>query len=559
MSRPLVVIASGHMIDAPDRPCPRFPEGEVPRVAAAIARTFDEWGVDAGTTLISGGARGADIMAAEAALARGASVIVCLPLQVDDFIKASVRLPGDRSWVERFEAVAERSQVRPPHDLGGRADSEGVFALNNSRMIELANAMSSGSPHVLGVWDGRSGDGPGGTADVLARCGTGRHERIRVIDPTPRHYEPRQTSLGPKRLLALDGGGTRGMLTLGVLAGLESGLRAAGGDEQLVLSDVYDYIGGTGTGAVIATGLALGMPVEELERHYRKLARKVFSKRILPERLRSSYREAPTRKHLMALLGDGRTLGDPDFRSLLLVVLHNTSTDSPWLLSNCTGATYNLADRYAAFPSDRNLDFDLAAVVRGSTAAPLWYAPEDIEVGDHVVTFQDGGITPFSNPAFALFTVATLPEYGLGWATGVDRLLLTSVGAGCSAAEHPAPGGRDAQVNAKNLSSVVMNGAAFGQDLVCRTVGQCRTGPALDDEVGDRIGVPPVGGAGLFAYQRYDADLSLAALARRGIADAEHQRAVCALDGVDALDDLWSIGRAAGSDIDVEADFAGYL
>lgn len=559
MTRPNVLIASGHMIDAPDRPRPRFPPSEIPRVATAIGRTFDEWGVAAGTTLVCGGARGADILAAEAALVRDASVIVCLPLPLDEFIQASVALPGDRSWVDRFHAVLELSEARPPHDLGGRAHTEGVFELNNSRMIELANAMSSGAPHVLGVWDGHSGDGPGGTADVMRRCSSDRPERVRVIDPTPRRYEARQTALGPKRLLALDGGGIRGMLSLGILSELEAQLRAAGGDPSLVMSDFYDFIGGTGTGAIIAAGLALGMPVEELEDLYRRLARKTFRKRLLPWRLRPNARDAPMSKQLRAILGEERTLGDPDFRSLLLVVLQNTASGSPWPLGNCTEAKYNLADRYASFPSDRHLDFALADVVRGSTATPLYFAPQEIAVGDRTMTFQDGGITPFNNPAFMLFAMATLPEYGLEWSTGVDRLLLTSVGTGST--PHPALGVRDvlARSNTSDLPGVVMHGAAFGQDLMCRTVGVCRAGPALDGEIGDRVGAAPAGGTALFSYARYDADLGEEALTARGLDDEERRRALRALDRVDALDDLWEIGRRVGADVDVETDFTGFV
>ena len=561
MTPPAVVIASGHMIDTPDRARPRFTPGEVPRVAAAIGDIFDDWGVDASTTLVCGGARGADILAAEAALDRGASVIVCLPLPLEEFIGASVELPDDRSWVDRLHAVLERSDVRPPHDFGRRAGAEGVFTLNNSRMIELANAMASGAPHVLGVWDGRSGDGPGGTADVLGRCAPNNPDRVRIIDPTARRYESKQTSPGPKRLLALDGGGIRGMLSLGVLREIEAKLRSSAGDRSLVLSDYFDYVGGTSTGAIIATGLALGMPVDDLERHYRRLAGKIFRKRFLTRRLRSLYRDRPLTKHLNDILGDGRTLGDPDFESLLLVVLHNTSTDSPWPLSNCTEAKYNRADRYGATPSDRNLDFVLTEVVRGSTAAPLYFAPQEIVVGDRIVTFQDGGITPFNNPAFILFAMATLPEYGLGWSTGVDELLLTSIGTGSAAAEHSSLRARDvhALFNAKNLPSVFMNGAAFGQDLMCRTVGVCRAGPPLDAEIGDRIRARPAGGSGLFTYLRYDADLRDEALRERGIDDAKARRAVRALDGVEALDDLWEIGRELGAPIDLEADFAGFL
>lgn len=75
-------------------------------------------------------------------------------------------------------------------------------------------------------------------------------------------YVDRESAPGPKRLLALDGGGMRGALTLEVLAALEAMLRReTGGDDSFVLGDWFDYIAGTSTGAIIAAALALGMPV----------------------------------------------------------------------------------------------------------------------------------------------------------------------------------------------------------------------------------------------------------------------------------------------------------
>src|SRR5580704_15425797 len=68
-------------------------------------------------------------------------------------------------------------------------------------------------------------------------------------------YRDRVSSPGPKKLLALDGGGIRGVITLEVLDRLESMLAeqlCAG--EDFVLGDYFDYIAGTSTGAVIAAG-----------------------------------------------------------------------------------------------------------------------------------------------------------------------------------------------------------------------------------------------------------------------------------------------------------------
>ncbi len=85
---------------------------------------------------------------------------------------------------------------------------------------------------------------------------------------------------GPKRILALDGGGIRGMLTLSYLDTIERVLRKRHDNDHLVLSDYFDLIGGTSTGAIIAAGLAKGYSVSELQKLYRKLAADVFRRRL---------------------------------------------------------------------------------------------------------------------------------------------------------------------------------------------------------------------------------------------------------------------------------------
>ena len=61
----------------------------------------------------------------------------------------------------------------------------------------------------------------------------------------------------PRRLLALDGGGILGVMSLEILAQIERQLKeATGAGEEFRLGDYFDYIGGTSTGAIIATGLS---------------------------------------------------------------------------------------------------------------------------------------------------------------------------------------------------------------------------------------------------------------------------------------------------------------
>jgi hypothetical protein len=174
-----VVVVSGHMVDAHDRAQPRFPQAQVERVGAEVRAALDAWGVDDSTTLITGGARGADLIAAEAARERGARVRIVLALPPDEFEAASVALEGT-DWADRFRAMLEVAEV----EVVEHAPGADVFESTNERMIEAARALDP-EPHSVIVWDGRDGDGPGGTSDFVRRLGRSGHgERMRVIDPT---------------------------------------------------------------------------------------------------------------------------------------------------------------------------------------------------------------------------------------------------------------------------------------------------------------------------------------------------------------------------------------
>src|SRR5690349_8209166 len=83
----------------------------------------------------------------------------------------------------------------------------------------------------------------------------------------------------PKRILALDGGGIRGALTLGYLEKLESLLRKRFNKPDLKLCDYFDLIGGTSTGAIISACLATGMDVKTVIGLYQEFGKEIFGKR----------------------------------------------------------------------------------------------------------------------------------------------------------------------------------------------------------------------------------------------------------------------------------------
>ena len=98
---------------------------------------------------------------------------------------------------------------------------------------------------------------------------------------------------GPRKLLALDGGGIRGLITIEILARIESLMRERSGKPSLVLADYFDYIAGTSTGAVIGTLLALGKPVDEIRRIYLDCGRMMFDKNTIMGRLEKLTKDVP--------------------------------------------------------------------------------------------------------------------------------------------------------------------------------------------------------------------------------------------------------------------------
>jgi patatin-like phospholipase/acyl hydrolase len=85
---------------------------------------------------------------------------------------------------------------------------------------------------------------------------------------------------GPKPILALDGGGRRGILSQGFLQRIETLLREhLGIDAAFRLSHCFALIAGTSTGSIIAALLARGQSVEEVIQRYLELADQLFSPR----------------------------------------------------------------------------------------------------------------------------------------------------------------------------------------------------------------------------------------------------------------------------------------
>lgn len=231
----------------------------------------------------------------------------------------------------------------------------------------------------------------------------------------------------PRRILAIDGGGLRGVVAIAFLQALEARLKAEHGPEY-ELRDHFDLIGGTSTGALLATGLVLGKTPDQLLSLYMDMAPNVFRPHINRIRfVQAAFLAHELERHIRLVTGD-RLLSAPDIKpGQLAIICKRVDTGSVWFLTN------NPKSKFWGGGGDHaaNSQYSLARVVRASSAAPTYFDPQDIEVAPGVSgLFVDGAVSPHNNPALALFQIATIPAYGYCWPVGANKLDITSIGTG---------------------------------------------------------------------------------------------------------------------------------
>jgi patatin-like phospholipase/acyl hydrolase len=368
---------------------------------------------------------------------------------------------------------------------------------------------------------------------------------------------------GQRKLLAIDGGGIRGVLSLQILAKIEDILIKESKRPDYHLADYFDYVAGTSIGGIIAAGIALGMSTAEILNFYLESFAGMFEKANMLRRLLFSYNSEPVANHLRSLFGEQTTLGSEDIETLLLLMMRNATTDSPWPISNNPFAMFNDPGHPAC-----NLHLPLWQLVRASMAAPIEFAPEVITLGSQSFVFVDGGVTMYNNPAFQMFLMATVDRYWprapvaqRGWEAGTDKMLVVSIGTGTSprAKAGLTPGEMNLLFNAQNIPSALMYAAVTEQDFLCRIFGDCVGGSILDREVDTLIASTGPLQKKLFRYARYNAELTVDGLRALGCPDVVPED-VQKLDSIGAISSLERVGKAvAERDVDpAHFDFAAF-
>lgn len=325
----------------------------------------------------------------------------------------------------------------------------------------------------------------------------------------------------PKRILALDGGGIRGALSLGYLQRIEDILRKqSGGSESFRLSDYFDLIGGTSTGSIIASCLAIGMSVADIKDMYMDLGDKIFGKKYkwwkifeIDDVIKAGYKSQPLEEQLQKVFGTEATLASDKILTGLCIVAKRADTNSVWpLINHPDGKYYNSTE-------GTNKDILLWKAVRASAAAPTYFLPQIIEVGGgmHEAAFVDGGVSMANNPALQLLMVATLNGFPFKWKWGSDNILLVSVGTGMSRWKKiPADVKKNNLLNwASQLPDMFMQDASWHNQALLQWFSNSPTAWEIDGEIGklenDFIGAVKKD-KGLISYLRYNTWIDAATL-----------------------------------------------
>ncbi len=369
------------------------------------------------------------------------------------------------------------------------------------------------------------------------------------------HFENTST---PKRILTLDGGGLKGILTIGILEKIEKLLKNRhGGGDEFRLCHYFDLMAGTSTGSIIATLLALGWTVGEIKQKYMQLGSEVFKKGLFSHGfLRAKYDATRLSAKLKEFLNESTKLGGRELKTGLLIVTKRIDTGSPWPLSN------NPQGKYFGPRSNgviANSDYPLWKVVRASTAAPTYFDPEYITIAEETGmkpvqgNFVDGGVSCFNNPALQTLMYATLKGYNVNWQTGENVLFMVSIGTGKD----------DPRVKLSNIAAdqgikalqSLMDDCADLQEMMLQWVSNSRTAREIDREIGNMQN-DLLTGSPLITYNRYNADLrEESVLALIPDVDKKTLKNISEMDAPENMDVLYRLGKAEAEKSIREEDF----
>ena len=195
-----------------------------------------------------------------------------------------------------------------------------------------------------------------------------------------------------RRILSMDGGGIRGLVTCEWLAGVEGALAGAG---KPGLLRSFDLLAGSSTGAVIACGLAIGMSPRDIGALYREHGHAIFpgiagrlwsrAGRLLTQGVSApKYDGKGLEKVLKRVFGD-TTLGQAQVP--LMITSYDTISRTPVMFKSFKAA-------HKAIP--------MWEACRASAAAPTYFPAHGMKVEGRNCALIDGGVLANNPTACAI-------------------------------------------------------------------------------------------------------------------------------------------------------------
>ncbi len=160
-----VFLFSGHMIDTSERETARFPKEKESIAVAAIVNQLKALDAGPEDLALCGGACGGDLIFAEACLELKLQLQLRIPFDIPEFLQNSVSFAGD-NWQERFYTSKNNPNTKlliMPDELGELPAHINPYERNNLWQLYSAISWGAEKVHCICLWDGKGGDGPGGT------------------------------------------------------------------------------------------------------------------------------------------------------------------------------------------------------------------------------------------------------------------------------------------------------------------------------------------------------------------------------------------------------------
>lgn len=289
------------------------------------------------------------------------------------------------------------------------------------------------------------------------------------------------------RILSLDGGGIRGIMSGTIIAYLEEKIRKTTGNDKAYIGQYFDLLAGTSTGGILcmayicpdSTGKFKYSGREALD-VYLDRGGKIFNVSLLKKIeslggvLDEKYRAKELEQHLLKYFGEVR-LGE--------------------LLKPCLVPAYDMGNRRAHFFTSLDAakdedDYLVRDVARATASAPTYFEPIMVKpVKGNPMAFIDGGIFA-NNPAMCAYAEArniafskALEQMEKPDMPSAKDILMVSIGTGEVKKPYPYPEFRNAGILKwiKPLIDMMMSGNSETVDYQLKQIYKTLSGEDQND------------------------------------------------------------------------------